>query len=134
MHIQIKCCTIEGQTVPKLELVAAALLSGLITIIRDELSVYFNVDGTFFWTDSMVTLHCFFGVGKEYGSFAQRFVSKIRSFVGHKSWYSIESGSNPNDILSRVASFLNLNKKNLWFYDQPSILRSDAHFKKFKTG
>ena len=85
----------RNQTIPKLELMATLLLSRLIIRIKVELSVCFDVDQIFCWSDSMVARHWICGVGKRYGSFVQHRVAEIRSLVGHENWYFIDSGSNP---------------------------------------
>ena len=75
----------RNQTIPKLELMATLLLSRLTIRVKVELSVCFNVDQIFCWSDSMVALHWICGVGKHYGSFVQRCVAEIRSLVGHEN-------------------------------------------------
>ena len=47
----------QNQTIPKLELIVTLLLSRLIIRVKFELSVSFNVDQVFYWSDSMVGLH-----------------------------------------------------------------------------
>ena len=64
---------------------AALLLSRLIIRVKVELSVCFNVDQVFCWSDSMVALNWIFGFGKHYGSFVQRRVAEIRSLVGDEN-------------------------------------------------
>ena len=116
----------RNQTIPKLEFMAALLLSRLIIRVKVELSVCFNVDQVFCWSDSMVALHWICGVGKQYSSFVQRRFAEIRSLVSHKNWYFIDSGSNSADILSRGALLLNLKDNDLWYSGPKQVLYSDT--------
>ena len=66
-----------------------------------------------------------------YGSFVQSRVAKIRSLVGHESWYFIDSSSNPVDILSRGALLSNLKDNNLWYSELKQVLYSDTPLTRF---
>ena len=116
----------RNQTISKLEIMATLLFSRLIIRVKVELSVCFNVDQVFCWSDSMVALHRICGVGKHYGSFSQRRVAEIRSLVGHENWYFIDSGSNPADILSRSALISDLKENDLWYSGPKQVLYSDT--------
>ena len=110
---------------------ATLLFSRLIIRFKVELSICFNVVPVFFWSDSMVALYWICGVGKHYGSFIQRSVAKIRSLVGHESWYFIDSDSNPADILSRGPLLLNLKDNDLWYSEPKQVLYSDTPLTRF---
>ena len=105
---------------------ATLLLSRFIIRIKVELSVYFNVDQVFCWSDSMVALHWICGVGKHYVSFVQRCVAEIRSLGGHINWYFIDSGSNPADILSKGVLLSNLKDNDIWYSGPKQVLYSDT--------
>ena len=65
------------QTIPRLELLAALILSRLVYRVRVALLPVIEVDEVFCWTDSMTTLHWIKGVGREYKQFVENRVKEI---------------------------------------------------------
>ena len=121
----------RNQTIPKLELTATLLLSRSIIRVKVELSVRFNVDLVFCWSDSMAALHWICGVGKHYGSFVQRRVAEIRSLVDHENF--IDSGSSSAEVLSRGALLSNLEYNDLWHSGPKQVLYADTPPARFST-
>ena len=89
------------QTIPRLELLAALILSRLVYRVRVVLLPVIKVDEVFCWTASMTTLHWITEVGREYKQFVENRVKEIRQNVLSESWSHCPGIENPADLPSR---------------------------------
>jgi len=93
-----RVCLLKAQTIPRLELLAAVILSRLFTAIRDYLSLPVE---TFLWTDSMVIL-CWLQINKP----CKQYVSSQVSENKRRALVSLYRGTKP--------SWLTMKGYNCW--------------------
>ena len=97
-------------TIPRLELVAAHMVTNLVENVRRALEGY-NITDTFAWSDSTVVL-CWIGsTNREWKQFVTNRVLKIRQ-AADLQWKYCPTGENPADIGSRGSNADNLG--DLW--------------------
>ena len=105
---------IKKQTIPRLELMGAVVLSELMNSVQNELSCYYKISKVVAWIDSTVAYYWITN-NKQYKPFIQNRIMKINSFIQANQWKLINTKNNPADIVSRGMSPLDLVKKDLWF-------------------
>ena len=93
---------ISGQTIPRLELLAALLLASLITNVFKALEPEMSLGKSSCFTDSKAVLYWIKSTDKEWRQFVQNRVNQIRSLVPVEAWAHCPGTENPADILSRV--------------------------------
>ena len=103
------------QTVPRLELLAALILSRLVDRVCVALPVI-KVDEVYCWTDPIITLHWIKGVGREYKQFVENRVREIRQNVPPESWSHCPGIENPADLLSRGMNAEALKQSETWWH------------------
>lgn len=118
-----KVTPMKIQTIPRLELSAALILTKMVNYICKSIRHYqFDSSNIFFWTDSQVVLHWIRGNEKKWKVFVTNRIIKILEFSKPSQWHYIPSKENPADILSRGLNPSELNNNQLWFHG-PSWLR-----------
>lgn len=105
---------LQTQTVPRLELLAALLLSRLMVSVTDSLNSTMPYLGMKCYSDSQVTLYWIKGTGKEWRPFVQNRVKEIRHKVHPDCWSHCPGKANPADLLSRGMTVLELSVSRLW--------------------
>ena len=99
----------KGLTIPRLELVAAHMVSNLLTNVKEALNG-FPVTDICGWTDSLVVLHWIRG-GGQYKQFVENRVRKIQAKPEIR-WRHLPTGENPADLASRGGD---VQHKELWW-------------------
>ena len=105
---------LQGQTIPRLELLSAFLLSKLICSVHHSLQNQFQHLNVRCYTDSQVALYWIHGKEKEWKTFVQNRVRKIRNKVPPKCWFHCLGLTNPADIPSRGLTMAELSVNLLW--------------------
>ena len=105
---------LTSQTIPRLELLSAFLLSKLITSVIDSLSPTLTELSLKCYTDSQVALFWIRGTTKEWKPFVNNRVIEIRSRVHPDHWAHCAGASNPADLPSRGLSPIELSVSQLW--------------------
>ena len=105
---------LRPQTIPRLELLSAFLLSKLVVSAIDNLSPTLTQLDVRCYTDSQVALHWIRGVRKEWKPFVQNRVNVIRDNVPPDHWNHCPGRSNPADLPSRGLTALELSVNQLW--------------------
>jgi len=95
---------LQIQTIPRLELLSAFLLSKLISSVQLSLNGQFQNLAIQCYTDSQVALYWIQGVDKEWKPFVQNRVRDIRHKVAPDHWFHCPGVENPADIPSRGAT------------------------------
>ena len=119
------------QTIPRLELLAALILSRLVDRVCVALLPVINVDEVFCWTDSMTTLHWIKGVGREYKQFVENRVREIRQNVPPESWSHCPGIENPADLPSRGMNAEELKQSETWWHGPPWLVERKEMWPKF---
>ena len=92
---------LSEQTIPRLELLSAVVLSRLIHSIKEALSSEMKIDKFLCWTDSKTAWYWIFQSQKEWKPFVQHRVDEIRKLVPEECWNHCPWADNPADLLSR---------------------------------
>ncbi|XP_041357495.1 uncharacterized protein LOC121374456 [Gigantopelta aegis] len=106
-------------TIPRMELTAATVGVRLCKVITDELQ--YNIDETFFWTDSMSVLRYIANNTSRFQTFVANRVALIREGTQVRQWRYINSKCNPADCASRGMSFDKFLQHKQWF-EGPTFL------------
>ena len=117
---------LKGETIPRLELMAALLLSRLVSSTVEALKSIIQIDRIFCWLDSQIVLWWFFGVNKEFQQFVQNRVIEIRKLVTPDKWNYCPTDLNPADIASRGSKATELSDNQLWWTGPDFLKKSPA--------
>ena len=82
-------------SIPRLELLAALLLSRLITCVHNALKLDLQLEESACFTDSRVALYWIRGMDREWKQFVENRVREIRRLVPAKAWKHCPGRSNP---------------------------------------
>ena len=89
------------QTILRLELVSAVVLSRLIHSIKEALSSEMKIDKLMCWTDSKIAWYWLVQSQKEWKPFVLHRVDEIRKLVPEDCWNHCPGADNPADLFSR---------------------------------
>ena len=92
---------LSEQTIPRLELLSAVVLSRLIHSVKEALSSEMKIDKLFCWTDSKIAWYWIVQSQKEWKPFVQHRVDEITKPVPEECWNRCPGPDNPADLLSR---------------------------------
>ena len=113
---------INGDTIPRLELLGALVLSRLINSVLTAFEGTLRVDSVFCWSDSQIALWWIWGVNREFKQFVQNRV-EIRGLVKTAHWDYCPSENNPADICSRGSLASKLVANRLWWNGPEFLLK-----------
>ena len=109
-------------TIPRLELMAASLLSKLIKFINDEMHINSSIE----FSDSKVALHWIKNDQKLWKGFVLNRVMQIRKFIPLNCWNYVNTRFNPSDVATRGASFVELKNCKIWWHGT-NTLQNDQY-------
>ncbi len=118
-HVQFvvsktRVAPLQAQTIPRLELLSAYLLSKLMVSVLGSLLVTLPQLKAQCYTDSQIALYWICGTNKEWKPFVQNRVNEIRRNVSPSLWNYCPGVSNPADLPSRGLSALETAMSQLW--------------------
>ncbi len=105
---------LQAQTIPRLELLSALLLSRLIISVANSLKSTLPQLELRCFTDSQVSLYWICGMEREWKQFVQNRVAEIRQNVPPERWGHCPGKTNPTNFPSRGLSLLELSVSRLW--------------------
>ena len=105
---------LQSQTIPRLELLSAFLLTKLIVSVENSLKSVFPQLGVHCNTESQVAFYWIRGTSKEWKPFIQNRVNDIRRNVHPDLWSHCPGVSNPADLPSRGLTALDVSVNQLW--------------------
>ncbi|XP_068670957.1 uncharacterized protein [Montipora foliosa] len=114
---------INGDTIPRLELLGALVLARLINSVLTAFEGTLRVDSVFCWSDSQIALWWIWGVNREFKQFVQNRVVEIRGLVKPARWDYCPSENNPADICSRGSLASKLVANQLWWNGPEFLLK-----------
>lgn len=118
---------LKTQSIPRLELMSALILSRLITSVATSLCSRYQVLPHTCFTDSQVALCWIQGADKDWKPFVQNRVEEIRRLVPPECWRHCSGKDNPADIPSRGLDPRELPLRRLWRHG-PHWLRSEIEY------
>ena len=104
-------------TIPRAELVAASLLTKLLTYVARILDVPHH--SLFAWTDSAIVLHWLNKAPHNLKVFVSNRVSQIQQHLPVHHWRHVATKENPADLLSRGCSARELHNNDQWWKGPP---------------
>ena len=118
---------LQSQTIPRLELLSALLLSKLVTSVIDSLKSTLRSTEVRCYTDSQVALYWIQGTSKEWKPFMGNRVNEIRHNVDPSLWSHCPGKSNPADLPSRGLTTLEVSVTSCGDEDQNGCLLKLSH-------
>lgn len=116
---------LKPQTIPRLELLAALLLSRLMSSVTEALQEELHISQRCCYTDSTVALYWIVGLDRCWKPFVQNRVSEIRELLPPEDWSHCSGRDNPADLPSRGLTLQELSTSRLWI-NGPAWLMSDS--------
>ena len=112
---------LKTQTIPRLELLGATILSRLVSHIRKTP----NLDHpSHCWTDSLTVL-CWLKNNKHWKQYVKNRVEEIQNLTGTECWRFCPGGENPADLPSRSCRVRELVHNQLW-WEGPEFLKKSS--------
>lgn len=121
---RIRLTPLNKQTIPRLELLSALLLSKLVYSVTNAIKSEYTLEKPCCYTDSIVALYWFTGLRKEWKQFVENRVNQIRHLVPAEHWRYCPGTSSPADLPSRGTSLTDPAISALW-WNGPEWLRGD---------
>ena len=110
-------------SIPRLELMAAKILTTLITTVLNALSKQTVVDEVRYWSDSMTVLYWLHNRG-DWKTFVHHRVEEILKSSTKSQWGHVSGNENPADLGSRGVPASELKDSKLW-WEGPKWLSGD---------
>ncbi|GFX81275.1 integrase catalytic domain-containing protein [Trichonephila clavipes] len=89
-------------TLPRLELLAALLLSELYVVVLESLRKVIQIDKSFLFSDSQIVLAWLKSSPSRWKIFVANRISRIQKMTSEASWHQVKSQENPADCASRA--------------------------------
>ena len=116
---------LKKQSIPRLELLAALILSRLVVNVKEAIKGKVKIDNVICWTDSMDVWHWVTPKQKEWKQFVQNRVDEIVSRVPATQWRHCPGVQNPADIVSRGMSVTDM-MNSVWVTGPEWLKRQDT--------
>ncbi len=107
-------------TIPRLELVAAHLLSKLLRSVSHDLSI--PLSQIYAWSDSRIVLCWLHKNPATLKTFVSHRVASIQQIIPADHWRHVPTQDNPADLASRGVDSCNLISSSLWWKGPPWLL------------
>ena len=115
---------VKQETIPRLELLGALLLSRLMLWVRNFLKDELLFD-VYHWCDSQIALAWIKSTNKEFKAFIENRVTEIRKNSAIENWHYCKTMENPTDLITRKQIiYLNCNK---FWWEGTIILKLASH-------
>lgn len=109
------------ESIPRLELCGAVLLSELMECVAENLNI--SKQNIHLWTDSSIVLTWLNAHASRWRTYIAHRVTKIHDNFDRTQWHHVRTHENPADIASRGAFASELLKNELWFHGPEWLLK-----------
>lgn len=92
--------------IPRTELLGNLLLVRLMNSVKQGLESQVTISDRFYWDDSIFCLSWMKAFDKEYKTFVQNRLSKIRELSNIENWNIVKTNSNSADMLTKFSTDL----------------------------
>ena len=113
-------------SIPRLELVAAALATRVACLVLQENNIKF--DRVLYWTDSSAVLHLIRNNTRRLGVFVEARLAEIRGSSAVENWHYVPTALNCADVGTRVISPKNKKRFLPWFEGPIFLLATNFEF------
>ena len=117
---------LKKMTIPRMELTAATAAVRLNQMVVRELN--YNIDETYFWTDSMTVLRYVSNESSRYQTFVSNRIAVIREASNVNQWRYVNTKMNPADCASRGLPIKRLLQNKLWLYGPDFLSKPQAEW------
>ena len=118
-----KVTPLKRLSIPRLELLACLLLVNLMETVCSALKEVFVIAEKYFWTDSEISLAWIKNSSKEWKSWVEHRVNKIRDLSNKDGWNHVPGSLDPADIPTRDININDFNN-NLLRWCGPEFLQT----------
>ena len=118
---------LRQETMPRLELLGALLLSRLMLSVRNSLNDELLLDNVYYWCDLQTALALIKSANKEIKAFIENRVTEMRKNSIILNWHYCKTIENPSDDLITRKQIIDLNSSKLW-WEGPIFLKEHDIF------
>ncbi|GFV72375.1 integrase catalytic domain-containing protein [Trichonephila clavipes] len=119
---------VKSITLPRLELLAALLLSELYVVVLESLRKVIQIDKSFLFSDSQIVLDWLKSSPSRWKIFVANRISRIQKMTSEASWHHVKSQENPADCASRGIAASKLKVHKLWWSGPQWLSQDSLHF------
>ncbi|GFT14173.1 integrase catalytic domain-containing protein [Trichonephila clavipes] len=119
---------VKSITLPRLEFLAALLLSELYVVVLESLRKVIQIDKSFLFSDSQIVLDWLKSSPSRWKIFVANRISRIQKMTSEASWHHVKSQENPADCASRGIAASKLKVHKLWWSEPQWLSQDSLHF------